>query len=100
SLPSTPKEVGIDVGLKTFATCSDGKRMTHPTKPLRILEKKIVRAQQVLSRRTIGSSNWRKQKQRVARLHEKITNIRTDFLHKVSTQLVKNHDLIAIEDLQ
>ncbi|MFP7486310.1 IS200/IS605 family element RNA-guided endonuclease TnpB [Priestia filamentosa] len=99
SLPSTSEEVGIDVGLKTFAVCSNGERMMHP-KPLRALEKKIIRAHQILSRRTIGSSNWRKQKQRVARLHEKITNIRTDFLHKVSTQLVKNHDLIAIEDLQ
>ncbi|MFS0883582.1 IS200/IS605 family element RNA-guided endonuclease TnpB [Metabacillus niabensis] len=99
TLPKTKSEVGIDVGLKNFAICSDGTIFENP-KFLRSLERKLIMEQRVLSRRTIGSSNWRKQKQKVARIHEKIANARTDFLHKVSSQLVKNHDLIAIEDLQ
>jgi len=98
-LPSTSTQVGVDVGLKDFAVCSNGEVFKNP-RFLRSLEQKLIRAQRTLSRRTIGSSNWYKQKQRIARIHEKITNARTDFLHKVSTRLIKSHDMIAIEDLQ
>lgn len=98
-LPSTSAQVGVDVGLKNFAVCSNGEVFKNP-QFLRSLEQKLIRAQRTLSRRTVGSSNWYKQKHRVARIHEKITNTRTDFLHKVSTHLIKNHDMIAIEDLK
>lgn len=94
----TGSAVGIDVGLKDFATLSDGTIYANP-KFLRTLEEKLVKAQRILSRRQLGSSNWNKQKVRVARLHEKIANARKDMLDKISTNVVKNHDIIGIEDL-
>jgi putative transposase len=98
-LPQTGKEVGIDVGLKDFAILSNGVVVGNP-KFFRRLEEKLARAQRKLSRMMKGSSNWNKQRIQVARIHEKITNARTDYLQKISTQIVKNHDIIAIEDLQ
>ncbi|MCT8139266.1 IS200/IS605 family element transposase accessory protein TnpB [Anaerobacillus sp. CMMVII] len=97
-LPETHSSVGVDVGLRDFATLSDGTVYQNP-RWFHFLEQKLVRAQQILSRRTIGSSNWYKQRKKVALIHEKITNARTDFLHKLSTNLVKNHDIIGMEDL-
>ncbi|WP_145949515.1 RNA-guided endonuclease TnpB family protein [Paenibacillus sp. Y412MC10] len=98
-LPKTNKEVGIDVGLKDFAVLSNGEVFENP-KYLRKLQKKLAREQRKLSRRKKGFSNWEKQRFKVARLHERIVNARTDYLQKVSTHIVKNHDVIAIEDLQ
>ncbi|MBN6185764.1 IS200/IS605 family element transposase accessory protein TnpB [Aneurinibacillus sp. BA2021] len=98
-LPETNKEVGIDVGLKDFAILSTGEVFENP-KFLRNREQKLKRAQRTLSRRVKGSSNWNKQRMKVARTHERITNARTDYLQKISTHIVKNHDIIAIEDLQ
>ncbi|WP_267122868.1 transposase, partial [Xanthomonas sacchari] len=66
----------------------------------RKLEEKLVNAQRILSRRTKGGSTWNKQRIKVARIHEKITNARTDYLQKISTEIIKNHDVIGIEDLQ
>ncbi|SFF41815.1 transposase, IS605 OrfB family, central region [Paenibacillus algorifonticola] len=97
--PKTGKEVGIDVGLKDFAILSNGVVVGNP-KFFRRLEEKLARAQRKLSRMRKGSSNWNKHRIKVARIHEKITNARTDYLHKISTHVVKNHDIIAIEDLQ
>jgi putative transposase len=99
ALPKTNQEVGIDVGLKDFAVLSHGEVFANP-KFLRQMEQKLVREQRVLSRRKKDSSNWNKQRMKVARLHERIANARTDYLHKISTHIVKNHDMIAIEDLQ
>lgn len=59
----------------------------------------MTKAQRILSRRELGSHNWRKQKIKVACIHERITNARKDHLHKVATEIVKNHDIIGIEDL-
>ena len=98
-LPKTGKEVGIDVGLKDFAVLSNGEVFANP-KFFRKLEEKLVRSQQVLSRRKKGSANWHRQRMKVARIHEQIGNARTDYFQKNSTHMVKNHDLIAIEDLQ
>ena len=98
-LPKTNKEVGIDVGLKNFATLSNGEVFENP-KFLRKMEQKLIREQRILSRRVKGSSNWNKQRIKVARIHERIVNARTDYLQKISTYIVKNHDIIAIEDLQ
>jgi putative transposase len=99
SLSKTNKEVGIDVGLKEFAVLSNGEVFANP-KFLRKIEKKLIREQRSLSRRKKGSSNWNKQRVKVARIHECVTDARTDYLHKLSTYIVKNHDVIAIEDLQ
>ncbi|MCL6586180.1 MAG: IS200/IS605 family element transposase accessory protein TnpB [Anoxybacillus sp.] len=97
--PKTNREVGIDVGLKDFAILSTGKVFENP-KFLRNLEQKLIREQRILSRRVKGSSNWNKQRMKVARIHERIANARTDYLQKISTHIVKNHDIIAMEDLQ
>lgn len=98
-LPKTASAVGIDLGLKDFAILSTGEVFSNP-KWLRRLEEKLANAQRILSRRKIGGSNWNKQRIKVARIHEQITNARTDYLQKISTHIVKNHDIIGIEDLQ
>ena len=98
-LEKTGSSVGIDVGLKDFAILSDGTKYENP-KWLRKLEKKLAKEQRILSRRKKGGSNWDKQRVKVARIHEKITSARTDYLHKISTEIIKNHDVIGIEDLQ
>lgn len=98
-LPKTNSEVGIDVGLKDFAILSNGEVFENP-KFLRNMEQKLIREQRILSRRVKGSSNWNKQRIKVATIHERIANARTDYLQKISTYIIKNHDIIAIEDLQ
>ncbi|THE13782.1 transposase [Bacillus timonensis] len=99
SLPKTQQEVGIDLGLKDFAICSNGV-VYQNLHFLRNMEQKLLKEQRILSRRTIGSSNWQKQRIKVACIHERITNSRKDYLHKISTVIIKNHDVICIEDLQ
>lgn len=97
-LPSTGAVVGIDMGLKAFAITSDG--VEYPNhKYLSKGQKKLAKLQRRLSRKTKGSNRWEKARLQVARLHEHIANQRNDMLHKLSTDLVRNYDLIAIEDL-
>jgi putative transposase len=98
-LPKTNSTVGIDVGLTKFATLSKGKPYDNP-KFFRTLEKKLADAQRILSRRNLGSSNWNKQRIKVARIHERIVHCRTDYLQKISTEIIKNHDVIGMEDLK
>ena len=98
-LPKTGIACGVDVGLKDFAVISDGSGHTNP-RFFRSLEAKLAKEQRILSRRVKFSSNWYKQKLKVARDHEKIANTRADYLHKLSTDIVKNHDIIGMEDLQ
>ncbi|EJQ37578.1 IS605 OrfB family transposase [Bacillus cereus BAG5X1-1] len=98
-MPKTESTCGIDVGLKDFAILSDGTTYKNP-KFFRTLEEKLAKAQRILSRRTKGSSNWNKQRVKVARIHEHIANARADYLHKLSTEIIKNHDVIGTEDLQ
>ena len=87
------------MGLKEFATLSDGTKIENP-KWFRKVEEKLAKAQRILSRRKYGSSNWYKQKKKVARIHEKIVNQRNDFLHKISTSLVNENQVICIENLR
>jgi putative transposase len=94
----TNRAVGVDLGLKDFATLPDGTVFGNP-KWFLILEEKLVKAQRILSRRKTGGENWDKQRKKVARIHEAITNARKDYLDKISTYLVKNHDVIGLEDL-
>lgn len=97
-LPSTGAAVGLDMGLKSFATASNG--MEYPNhKYLTKSQKKLTRLQRQLSRKTKGSRRRDKARIKVARLHEKVVNQRNDMLHKLSTNLVRDYDLIAIEDL-
>jgi putative transposase len=99
-LPKTHSYIGIDVGLKDFAILSDGTHYENPKFFLGSLEDKLAKAQRVLSRRMKGSSRWNKQRVKVARIHEYISNTRKDYLDKISTEIIKNHDVIGIEDLQ
>jgi len=94
----TGSEVGIDLGVKDLLVISNNE-IVENIKPYISLEKALAKAQHSLSRKVKGSNNYNKSKVKIARIHEKISNIRLDYLHKVTTNLVKNHDLICIEDL-
>ena len=97
-LPSTGAVVGLDMGLKSFAITSDGA--TYPShKFLTKNQKKLARLQRQLSRKSKGSKRREKARVKVAKLQEHIVNQRQDTLHKLSTQLVRDYDLISIEDL-
>ena len=97
-LPCTGAVVGLDMGLKSFAITSDG--VEYPNhRYLRKSQKKLARLQRQLSRKSKGSNRREKARIKVARLHEKVTNQRNDTLHKLSTQLVRDYDIIAIENL-
>lgn len=96
---STGATVGIDLGIKEFAITSDGQHIENP-KYLAKSEKKLAKLHRALSRKAIGSKNRNKARIKVARMHEKISNQRTDFLHKISTELVRSYDVICLEDLK
>lgn len=96
---STGAVVGLDLGIKDFAITSDGVALENH-KHLAASEKKLAKLQRQLSRKQKGSKNREKARIKVARQHEKIANRRNDTLHKLSTQLVKDYDLIAIETLR
>ena len=107
-LPETSLEIGIDLGITDFAILSNGQKIDNNRFTSK-MEKTLKREQRKLSRRALNAKkagkelfeakNYQKQKQKVARLHEKVINQRTDFLNKLSTEIVKNHDIICIEDL-
>lgn len=90
--------VGIDLGLKHFAILSDGTKIENPRFLINSL-KTLKREQRSLSRKKKGSNRRLKQKLKVAKIHERITNQRKDFLHKLSSQIVNDYDSIAIENL-
>ena len=91
--------VGIDLGLKEFAIASDGTKYVNPKYLAKSL-KRLKFLQKSLSRKTKGSSNRNKARIKVARLYAKITNQRRDFLQKLSTELIRNNEVICLEDLQ
>ena len=107
-LPKTGSACGVDVGLKDFAVISDETVYENP-RFFHKLERKLAKEQKILSRRAeqakkdgrklSESKNYQKQRVKVARIHERISNARTDYLQKISTEIVKNHDVIGIEDL-
>ena len=98
-LPKLNNTIGIDLGLKVFATCSTGDIIENP-KHLRKLEKQLAKAERAKSRKKKGSKNRNKQRLKVARIHERISNQRKDFLNKLSTKLIRENQTIIIEDLQ
>ena len=107
-LPKTGSNIGLDLGLTDFIVLSDGTKVANP-KFLSKLQDRLAREQKILAKRREGakaanrklsdSRNYQKQKTKVAKVYEKITNTRKDFLHKLSFTLIKNHDVIAVEDL-
>jgi putative transposase len=92
-------EVGIDLGIATFAAFSDG-RLHPPLHAYRRVEKKKARMQRKLAGMVKYSQNWKKQQQRIAKLDVRIANCRHDCLHKLSTETSKNHAVIVLEDVQ
>jgi len=92
------KKVGIDLGIKNFVFDSDGNRFDSP-KALHNSLDKLAKEQRKLSRKKKGSQNREKQKIKVAIIHEKITNQRNDFLHKISRRYINNYGFIAVENL-
>lgn len=107
-LPKTNSAVGIDLGIKDMAILSTGEKIKN-LKFRKQLEEKLKREQRKLSRRALlaktesrklsEAKNYQKQRIKVAKIHEKIMNKRIDFLNKLSSNIIKNHDIICIETL-
>ena len=97
-LPKTQQSIGLDLGINHLATLSDGAKITAP-KPLKTQLKKLRRLNKSLSRKQKGSNNRKKAKTKLSRLYYRISNIRKDFLHKLTTELVRKFDVICLEDL-
>ncbi len=97
-LPATSAAVGVDLGITDFAVTSDGRKVPNPRNLAR-RERSLARYQRRLARCQRGSANRAKAKAKVARAHRKVRASRTDFLHRTSARLVRDHDVIVIEDL-
>lgn len=97
-LEKTGISVGIDLGIKEFCITSDGEMVDNP-KYLKKSLNKLVKLQRELSRKSKGGSNRNKARVKVARLQEHIANQRKDFLQKLSTEIIKNNDVICLENL-
>lgn len=107
-LPRTNSSIGIDLGITDFAIFSDGQKMDNHRFTKEMADK-LAREQRKLSKRAetakkngiklFDAKNYQKQKCKVAKLHEKVANQRNDFLNKLSTDIIKNHDIICLEDL-
>lgn len=99
-LPKQPtgKSCGIDLGIKDFAVTSDGLRFKN-NHLLKRYGRQLAKAQKYLDRKVKGSNNRNKQRLKVAAIYEKISNTRLDLLHKISTQITNEYDVICIEDL-
>lgn len=98
-LPINNNEIGIDLGIKEFCIISDGEMVENP-KYLKKSEKKLRKLQKDLSRCKKGSQNREKCRIKVAKQHEKITNQRKDFLHKLSMRIIRENQTIVLEDLK
>ncbi|NEP82601.1 MAG: IS200/IS605 family element transposase accessory protein TnpB, partial [Okeania sp. SIO3B3] len=97
-LPKTDKSVGIDLGISTFATLSDGTKVDAP-KPLKKRINKLRKLSKSLSHKTKGSKRYEKARIRVAKFHAKLKDTRTDFLHKLSTKIIRENQIVVLEDL-
>lgn len=98
-VPKATSAVGIDMGVTRFATLSDGT-FYAPLNSFKRHEDRLRKAQQAMSRKTKFSTNWKKAKARVQRIHFRIGNARRDYLHKSTTAISQNHAMVCIEDLQ
>jgi len=98
-LPKIDRKVGIDLGIKEFAILSDGTKIENP-KWLRKTEKRIKLIQKSLSRKQKQSKNYERTRQKLAKLHKKIANQRKDFLHKISSKIIHENQVIVLEDLK
>jgi len=97
-LPKSDKAIGIDLGIKSFAVCSDGIVFEN-IKTTKKYVKKLTYEQRQLSKKKKGSNNRSKQRKQTALVHEKIRNVRVDNIHKFTKQIVKDNSIIVIENL-
>ncbi|MFN6496048.1 MAG: RNA-guided endonuclease InsQ/TnpB family protein [Nostoc sp. DedQUE01] len=97
-LPVTDKSIGLDVGITSLIATSDGDKIVNP-KHFKRLRSQLRQLQKSLSRKHKGSNNRYKARRKVAKIHAKITNSRSDFLHKLTTQLVRENQTIVVENL-
>ncbi|NER47625.1 MAG: IS200/IS605 family element transposase accessory protein TnpB [Symploca sp. SIO1A3] len=97
-LPKTENSVGIDLGIATFATLDDGQKIDAP-KPLYKRINRLRRLSKNLSRKTRGSKRYERVRKRQAKLQAKLKDTRTDFLHKLSTRIIRENQTIVLEDL-
>ncbi len=97
-LPKTDHHCGVDLGIIDFATFNNGEKIKAP-QPLKTKLKRLRRLQKHLSKKQKGSKRREVARKKLAKLHAKIADIRTDFLHKLSTKVIKENQLIALEDL-
>ncbi len=97
-LEKTDKTIGLDVGVNSLIATSNGEKISNP-RHFKRLHKKLRRSQKALTRRQKGSNNRYKARIKVAKIHAEITDARKDFLHKLTTQLVRENQTIVVEDL-
>lgn len=93
------KNTGLDFGIKDLVITSDGEKYENP-KTVRKYEKRLVKLQRQLARKEKRSNNYYRQKRKIALCHEKITNTRKDYLHKVSYEIISENQVIVSEDLE
>ncbi len=96
---ASDSEIGIDAGVKYFAAFSDGT-LVEGVNSFRKHEERLAREQRKLARKKKGSNNWKKQKRKIAKLHHTIANVRSDFLHKLSTDISEKQAKVYVEGLQ
>lgn len=96
---SSTSIIGIDVGIAKLATLSDGT-VFEPINSFKKHQQRLARYQRAMSRKQKFSSNWKKAKAKVQKLHARIANTRRDYLHKTTTAISKNHAIVCIEDLK
>lgn len=95
----TNKSVGLDLGIKDFVITSDGLKYKSKRNEIKSLKRKLKHNQRHLSRKIYGSKRYEKQVLKCNKIYQKITDVKTDYIHKITTELVKNYDEIKIEDL-
>jgi len=98
-LPKTGSQVGVDLGIKDYAILSDGTKYENHRYFIKSQKKLAYQQRQLSKVKSSGSRTYRIRKEQVVRTHQKISNQRKDTLHKISTDIIKNHDVICIEDL-
>ena len=98
-MPHTGKNIGLDLGIKDLCITSDGEKYENP-KTIRKYEKKLVKLQRQLAHKEKRSRNYYKQRRKIALCHERITNTRKDYLHKVSHGIISENQVIVSENLQ
>lgn len=98
-LPASNKTVGVDLGIKDVAICSDATVFNNP-RTTKKYERKLAKEQRQLARKVKGSNNFKKKRSKAAKIHEKIANVRSDLTHKMTAKLINENQVICLESLK